>query len=368
MPLSADRRHALNAICPYFTMFPLEFPLRVLRRHRGAHTVLDPFCGRGTTLYAARHFKVRAVGIDCSPVAVSISKAKLASFSVEAPMTLATTMLSSTAVPTLPQSEFWKLAYHPETLRNICLLREALLHARDSDDAILLRAAALGVLHGPAIAAGSYLSNQMPRTFAPKPRYAVRFWNERAMTPPKVDVLPALKRKLERIALGSYGPSEQAWRDVHLGDSSDLSSFKSVPDGIDIIVTSPPYYGMRTYVADQWLRHWFLGGPSRVDYSDPGDLPSSSPADFATRLGRTWENLSARCAGTADLFVRFGAIPSRKVDAKRLLLASLEESKAKWRVVSIRGARTAEAGKRQVGHMRTHAAAVEEFDLHAVLT
>ena len=40
----------------------------------------------------------------------------------------------------------------------------------------------------------------MPRTFAPKPDYAVRFWRERGMTAPRVDTVEALKRKLERIA------------------------------------------------------------------------------------------------------------------------------------------------------------------------
>ena len=40
--LSADARHALNAICPYFTMFPLEFPMRIMERHRQARVVLAP--------------------------------------------------------------------------------------------------------------------------------------------------------------------------------------------------------------------------------------------------------------------------------------------------------------------------------------
>ena len=42
--------HRLNAVCPYFTMFPLEFPLRILAEAQADHWVLDPFCGRGTTL------------------------------------------------------------------------------------------------------------------------------------------------------------------------------------------------------------------------------------------------------------------------------------------------------------------------------
>ena len=53
--LSTEPRHALNAVCPYYTTFPLEYPLSILRRRRREiRRVLDPFCGRGTTLYAAR--------------------------------------------------------------------------------------------------------------------------------------------------------------------------------------------------------------------------------------------------------------------------------------------------------------------------
>jgi hypothetical protein len=45
---------ALNAICPYWTMVPLEFPWRALAAADAGEWVLDPFCGRGTTLFAAR--------------------------------------------------------------------------------------------------------------------------------------------------------------------------------------------------------------------------------------------------------------------------------------------------------------------------
>jgi DNA modification methylase len=67
---------ALNGICPYFTMFPLTFPQKVLKRHSSSgDVVLDPFAGRGTTLYAARLLGLGAYGIDSNPVAVAISEA-----------------------------------------------------------------------------------------------------------------------------------------------------------------------------------------------------------------------------------------------------------------------------------------------------
>src|SRR5687768_1933571 len=45
-----EPRHRLNALCPYFTMFPLDFPLRALGRAKPGDRVLDPFCGRGTMI------------------------------------------------------------------------------------------------------------------------------------------------------------------------------------------------------------------------------------------------------------------------------------------------------------------------------
>jgi hypothetical protein len=59
---------ALNAICPYYTMFPLAFPLGVLkRRGQPKQWVLDPFCGRGTTTFAARLLGLPSVSLDSNP-------------------------------------------------------------------------------------------------------------------------------------------------------------------------------------------------------------------------------------------------------------------------------------------------------------
>ncbi len=46
------------------------------RAGRGAQSVLDPFCGVGTTLLAAKERGIASAGVDASPLAVFVSKAK----------------------------------------------------------------------------------------------------------------------------------------------------------------------------------------------------------------------------------------------------------------------------------------------------
>ena len=58
-------------------MFPLAFPFRTLRRADPGHWLIDPFCGRGTSNFAARLRGIPSVGIDSDPVAAAIARAKL---------------------------------------------------------------------------------------------------------------------------------------------------------------------------------------------------------------------------------------------------------------------------------------------------
>lgn len=366
MRLAYTADYALNAICPYFTMFPLEFPMRVLAKHRAAGSeVIDPFCGRGTTLFAARTLGLDSWGIDSSPVAVAIARAKLSNATAEDALCLAQLLIAGIEPNSVPTSEFFQTAYHARTLRDICALREGLMTDRDTDGSVLLRAAVLGCLHGPLVRTGaSYLSNQMPRTYASKPDYALKYWAQRAMKPPFADTLLVLERKLRLISKSK--PLKGAiFQRVKLGDSTLRASLPAKRK-FSVVVTSPPYYGMRTYVQDQWLRNWFLGGPANVDYSAGTQLQHTGQQTFAESLGKVWANMARTEAETLDMYVRFGVIPSAKVDAKDLMAMSVEASRAGLRIVSHRNASSATAGKRQAKQMMTESGACDEFDFHVV--
>lgn len=366
-PLAYNPSFALNAICPYFTMFPLEYPLRVLKAHRASKpVVVDPFCGRGTTLFAARTLGLESWGIDASPVAVAIAKAKLSNATAEDALCLAQLLILATKPEHVPKGKFFRAAYHAKALRDICALREGLLSLEDSDESVMLRAAVLGCLHGPLLKGGaaSYFSNQMPRTFAPKPDYAVGFWQKRGMEAPEVDVLRVLERKLKLIAASKELQAAKFTNVVH-GDST-VEANMPVSRSHSIVVTSPPYYGMQTYVQDQWVRNWFLGGPATVDYNAGVQLEHTGQDVFARSLGKVWANMAKTESKELHMYVRFGVIPSSKVDARALMQRSLEESGAAWRVVSCRNASSAHEGKRQAAQMKTGSGACDEFDFHIV--
>lgn len=365
-PLAYNRDYALNAICPYFTMFPLEYPLRIIQRHmKDAPVVVDPFCGRGTTIYAARRAGLRSYGLDSSPIAAAIAKAKLASASSGTILKLARRLIKQEPEE-IPSSAFFRQAYAQSTLKELCALREGLLRIRkETDESALLRGAALGCLHGPRaneISRSGYFSNQMPRTFASKPDYSVKYWRERSLKAPKLSVIDVLKRKLESIP-GLDTPSVGDIRRVRCADARKGDSYRNI-SGRLVVVTSPPYYGMRTYIQDQWLRNWFLGGPAEVDYQADTQVRHSSHEDFVHDLARVWNHLKKRADGV-DLYVRLGTIPSVKSDARELFRASLEES-GHWKLVHTKRANTASAGKRQADQMQGKSSAEDEFDFHAV--
>jgi hypothetical protein len=132
------------------------------------------------------------------------------------------------------------------------------------------------------------------------------------------------------------------------------------------IITSPPYYGLKAYIPDQWLRYWFLGGSSQVEYSSLGQLLHSSPMVFASELRRVWQNVAAISASNARLAIRFGAINDRKLDPPELIRTSLLNSG--WEMTKVLPAGTAKEGKRQAEHfVRSKAHPIEELDVFAAL-
>jgi hypothetical protein len=203
----------------------------------------------------------------------------------------------------------------------------------------------------------------MPRTFASKPDYSIRYWQKEKLKPAAVDVLQIIETRVDRLEIEAL-PTVRGASKVLAGDARLAGSYALLPGKVDLVVTSPPYYGMRTYIADQWLRNWFLGGPAMVPYGEKSLLSHQSPDAFARSLGQVWNQIGARLSATGKMYVRFGAIPSRKRDAGKIMNESLAHSEFDWKLESVRRAESAASGKRQACHMgrRIRSVAIEEHD------
>lgn len=364
--LSKEPRYKMNAVCPYYTMFPLEFPLKILKQVSDDIVVFDPFCGRGTTNYAAQTLGITSYGYDSSPIAVAIAKAKLAVTDANNVLSLMEQILEGNTKPVIPQGEFWDWSFHVKTLRDLCKLRDGLNNLPESDTSILLRAILMGCLHGPLtkdVKNPSYFSNQMPRTFASKPDYSIRYWKSKNLKPRFVDVRIPIKKKVSLVLTHSVKGASNI-KNIQCTDSRDYGGYRRIRKPIDLVISSPPYYGMRTYVQDQWLRHWLIGGPETIEYNTGGQVAHFSPADFTDSLSKVWDNIFNKASEKIRMIIRFGGLASRKANYDNIFRASLNKSAGNWHIYYSRNAGSASKGRRQADIMgnRANSSAIEEKD------
>ena len=356
----------LNGVCAYYAMFPLSFPYRRLRTVKRGSWVLDPFCGRGTTNVAARILGLPSVGIDSSPVATAIAAAKLCNVRPSQVIDECRSLLiEEKSAAYVPTGEFWELCFHPQTLEEICKVRESLLEDSRSETRKVLRALMLGFLHGP-VRKGlpSYLSNQMPRTYATKPRSAVRFWKRHDLSPARVSLLELVERRAGFYL--SYRLPKA--RGTILRRDSRRELPRAYDGRFDCVVTSPPYLGMNHYLRDQWLRSWFVGGPDKPARGQIAQIKSEDEHMFVSDLANTWSAVAKACAPGARMTIRFGSIPSRNKDPRKVICASLRRAGGQWRILTITDAGPSSRGKRQSDQFSpTPGDPINEIDVHAKL-
>ena len=245
----------------------------VTRLTKPGDLVADPFSGRGTTAFQSVLLGRAALAMDVNPVAYVLSRAKTNSPPAKAALTRLQQLenfydaaklcgdLAPAAVDGYlagASTEFFQLVFARSTLEQLLFLREQ-LRPLESDVDCMIAALTLGALHGE-ITSARYLSNQMPRTISTKPAYSVRYWQRHELTvPPERDTFQVLRIALQfRYATGR--PRRKAT--VLLGDMRELPH-RTRQGRVKLIVTSPPYLDTTSFEEDQWLRLWFLGGPTQ---------------------------------------------------------------------------------------------------------
>ena len=224
--------------------------------------VYDPFMGRGTTLIEAALMGRVPFGCDVNPLSDILTRPRLNPPSLAA-VADRLRQLNLTRCKHYPEE--LEVFYHPETLTEICALREYLLErerAGDMDDVDRwIRMVAVNRLTGHS--KGFFSVYTLP------PSQAVSIGSQRKINqrlgqaPPRREVKAIILQKtrsllrdcdiLVRARLASVAPhalllTRQAHRTPEIADQS-----------VHLVVTSPPFLDVVDYAHDNWLRCWFCG-------------------------------------------------------------------------------------------------------------
>lgn len=284
---------SLQSIMSRTGSFPLTVAYRLLKDCAGltTPTVFDAFCGKGTTLLAARLLGYPAYGMDVAPEAVVSTAAKLSDVTFASVQDYIDGLRWDHSLDhDVPESV--RVFFHEEVLRQIMSVRSRLLRdpfhapANIRDNATFALASLLGILHGHS---SFSLSIPSAHAYAMAPRYVSRYAQEHGLEPPLRDVKACLLEKVRRSLRDPTPPSVPS--DVRLGSAVDCQTvFPDFIGRVDIILTSPPYLNAQTYAKDNWLRLWYLG----YDYKKLKKyyIETGSPRKYGELMTRVFEQLA----------------------------------------------------------------------------
>jgi hypothetical protein len=285
----------VTAFTHRFHSYPARLHPLTARRALGALAlapgarVLDPFCGSGTVLVEAVRAGLAASGLDASPLAVLVARAKTArprrGLAADAQAIRDRVIAEGKAArregfETRPerklspeQREALAGAFAPHVRREL----EALLAAVGDDE--LLRACLSSVVIKVSRRTSDSRAETTDRAVA-RGMAARRF----------ADRAAELARGLE--ALWREAPPKTPPPEVRLGDARRLPA---EADAFDAVVTSPPYAGTYDYAEHHALRLAFLGLPP---YAAPEiGARRHDGGDWETDYVRVLTELARVCRG-----------------------------------------------------------------------
>ncbi len=338
--VSQKVNHRLHALCPYFAMFPPRFVREQLLAHtKPGEVVFDGFSGRGTTLLESLLNDRQAIACDINPVAYCITAAKANPLSLtellaeieRLELRYRRRSKEKVELERRMLSQFFRCAFHPETLRQVLFLRSA-LDWRGTRLHRFLAALVLGHLHGEMNRSNNYLSNQMPHWISTKPSYSLKYWKKYDLQAPRRDVFELLRHRAAfRLEEGTpVLKGKAACCDVREVGKVFIKHHENV----GAVITSPPYLDVTKFEEDQWLRLWFLGGPPHPTYGRVSrDDRHRSELAYWQFLEAAWRGMKPLLKKKAVMVCRIGA---RATDPDELAKRFTRSLTAVWsRVCSL---------------------------------
>lgn len=223
--------------------------------------ILDPFCGSGTTLVEAQRLGRNAIGIDLNPIACLISRVKTQKKSAAKIEEEVSNFLKILAIydiehrmdakniaPPSVQLSKW---YHPETGRQLVSIWSCIQSHMDEgvhDLALFCFSATLMASCGETRHWGYICDNVRPLQLRYVDAYGV--FADRAKA-----LIEAFRRRDHR----SLSPELFVTSEILVKEGDATAELTSLgANSVDLVVTSPPYFGVVDYIKAQRLTfEWF---------------------------------------------------------------------------------------------------------------
>lgn len=244
-----DTSYLTHSFHPYPAKFPPQLPKQILLSFsKQGETVLDPFCGSGTTMVEARLQGVNSVGVDVNGLACLLSKVKSTPLSLEQCLLIERTMQEianesfywqmgnkqSVQLPNIEGLEHW---FQTNVAEELTILRQKIETIFDNDVKdffkVVLSSIIVRVSNQESDTRFAAINKNIPDNFALK------------------IFLEKVNEFYKRMKNFSEAAKNKATIKVFNADSRDISFLDS--ESFDLIITSPPY--ANTY--DYYLYHKF---------------------------------------------------------------------------------------------------------------
>jgi len=295
---------------PYYAMFPMDFACNVIAQYsKQGDLVFDPFAGRGSGTFAAAALARKTYGIEINPVGWLYSTVKLSPAPKKDVLNRLNDIINNSPQyqeTAASSEEFFDICFSDNVLCFLLAARNELDWKTNKTDSTLM-AIILHYLHGKR---GSSLSNQMPMAKSTSIQYSINWWKNKGFNaPPEINVLDFFETRISwRYGKGKIDFSNRGH--VALNDSTtalkELSkNCTETSEKIDLLFTSPPYYGVTNYYVDQWLRLWLLGGPDKPTvFSEKHKNRFSSMPDYENLLDTVFGECAKMMSDKGVVYVR----------------------------------------------------------------